>query len=217
MRLLLVLFVASAVALCAGGCATRPTIYTAPDASKVAATTKRLSAAIAKSEATRVRVEAKAQEAQESSDKIAAHSVSVINLLRELEPFIPAEQKPKFDELKSAADAQLVEDGKLSVSLAGMRDEVEQLKKDHAAVVVERDRLVVDQAKYQADAKKIADAATKESEGKAKYKNQLTSQRILKWVFRGLGSALILAIVVLFVTGKISIAAIRAYLRTLGA
>jgi hypothetical protein len=192
-------------------CATRPTVYQAPDASHVTATTKRLSAAIAKQAETTVRVEAKAQEAQQSSDRIAGHSASVLQLIRELEPFIPAEQKPKFDELKTSADAQIAEEGKLSTIQTQERGEIEQLKKDNALVVKERDQLVVDQAKYQADAKRIADAATEESRQKALYKNQLTSQRILRWALRIGGGAILIAIIVLFVTGKISIAAIKAY------
>jgi hypothetical protein len=201
-----------AVALLSVSCASRPTVYTAPDASHVAATTKRLSAAIAKSEATRVRAEAKVQAAQESSDKIAGHSASVLNLIRELEPFIPAAQKPKFDELKKSADAQIVEEGTLSATIAGARGEIAQLAKDHADEVKERDQLIVDQAKYQADAKKIADAATEESAQKVEYQKQLISQKIFKWAWRIGGGAIVIAIVALFVTGKLSIAAIRAYL-----
>lgn len=197
-----------AAAACLTSCASKPTVYQAPDASKVAATTKRLSAAIAKQAETTVRVEAKAQEAQQSSDRIAAHSASVINLLRELEPFIPAEQKPKFDELKTSADAQIVEEGKLATIQATERGEIEQLKKDNALVVQERDRLVqVDLPKYQADAKKIADNATRESAEKVEYRKQLTSQKILGWLWKLGGGAVVLvivALVVLWWTGKLA-------------
>src|SRR4051794_38076195 len=103
-----------AAALCASGCATRPTVYKAPDNSKVTATTKRLSAAIDRESETWSRAETKVQAAQQSSDKVAGHSASVLQLIKELEPFIPAEQKPKFDELKESADAQIAEEGNLS-------------------------------------------------------------------------------------------------------
>jgi hypothetical protein len=205
MRFLLVVPAAAALL---SSCATKPTVYKAPDASRVTATTKRLSAAIAKQVETTKRVEAKAQQAQESSDRIAAHSASVLSLLRALEPFIPAEQKPKFDELKAAADAQIVEEGKLSTIQAGERGEIEQLKKDNALVVQERDRLVqVDFPKYQADAQKIADSATRESAEKVEYKKQLTSQKILGWLWKLGGGAVVLviiALVVLWWTGKLA-------------
>jgi hypothetical protein len=206
MRFLLV--VPAAAAMLFASCATKPTVYQAPDASKVAATTKRLSAAIAKQAETTARVEAKAQEAQESSDRIAEHSASVLQIIRELEPFIPAEQRPKFDELKTAADAQIAEEGKLATIQAGERGEIEQLKKDNALVVKERDRLVqVDLPKYQADAKKTADAATRESAEKVEYKKQLTSQKILGWLWKLGGGAVVLviiALVVLWWTGKLA-------------
>jgi hypothetical protein len=205
-----------AVALCVGGCATKPTIYQAPDNSKVTATTKRLSAAIDRENETWKSAEAKVQAAQQSYDRVAGHSASVLQLIKELEPFIPAEQKPKFDELKASAGAQIDEEGTLSFSIAGAQGAIEQGKKDHAVVVTERDKLKLDQANYQTDAKKIADAATEESRQKAEYKNQLTSQKILRWAFRLGGGAIIIAIVVLFVTGKISIAAIRVYLKSFG-
>lgn len=207
MRFLLV--VPAAAAILFASCATRPTVYQAPDASKVTATTKRLSAAIAKQAETTLLVEAKAQEAQESSDRIAAHSASVINLLRELEPFIPAEQKPKFDELKSAADEQIAEEGKLSTIQTTERGEIKQLEKDNALVVQERDRLVqVDLPKYQADAKKIADSATRESAEKVEYKKQLTSQKILGLLWKlggGISAGLVVVVILLVVFGKLGV------------
>jgi hypothetical protein len=201
-------------ALLFSGCAARPTIYSPPDASKVVATTKRLSAAIEKQNQTTVRAEARVVQVQASSDKIAGHSASVLQLIRELKPLIPAELKPKFDQLEQSADAQILEEGNLAVAASGAKAEIEQLKKDNAGVVKERDQLVnVDFPNYQAAAKKTADAATAESREKVEYKNQLTSQKILKWVLRLGGGAVVIAIIVLFVTGKISIAAIRTYFR----
>jgi hypothetical protein len=206
MRFLLV--VPAAAAMLFTSCATKPTVYRAPDASKVTATTKRLSAAIAKQAATTVRVEAKAQEAQQSSDRIAAHSASVLTLIRELEPFIPAEQKPAFDALKKSADDQIAEEGKLAAIQAAERAEIEQLKKDNALVVQERDRLVqVDFPEYQANAQKTADSATRESAEKVEYKKQLTSQKILGWLWKLGGGAVVLviiALVVLWWTGKLA-------------
>jgi hypothetical protein len=214
-RKLFGLVAATAIALCVSSCASRPTVYTAPDASHVTATTKRLSAAIEKESATWDRAEAKVQAAQQSSDKIAGHSASVLNLIRELEPFIPEAQKPKFEELKKSADAQIVEEGNLSATIAGAQGEIAQGKKDHAVVVKERDQLKDDQAEYQAGAQRTAQAATSESAAKSaeinRLKGQLTSQKILKWIWRIGGGALVIGIIVLFVTGKISIAAIRAY------
>lgn len=194
------------VALLFTSCATRPKTYNAPDASKVTATTKRLSAAIAKSEATRVRVEAKIQESQVSADKLSTTSASVLTLLRDLEPFIPPEQKPKFDELKAAADSQIVEEGKLSASIAGTRGEVEQLKKDHAAVVTERDQLVVDQSKYQESAQGIANDATNERNLRIKAEAQLAKEKWIRLAWKiggGLFVAIIIGVIVLFCLGKL--------------
>jgi hypothetical protein len=216
MRFLLVLFAAALLP----ACATRPTIYRAPDSSKVAATTKRLSAAIDRESETWDRAQTKVQAAQKSYDKIAGHSASVLQLIKELEPFIPDEQKEKFDELKTSADAQITEEGNLSVSITGANGEIEQGKKDHTVVVQERDNLKEDQASYQEAAGKIADDATAESREKSAeidaIKKQLTSQKILKWVWRIGGGAIVIGIIALFVTGKISIAAIRVYLRSFG-
>jgi hypothetical protein len=216
MRSPLFFCLAGAAAVCAlSSCATRPTIYKAPDAARVTASTKKLSAAIAKSEETRIRAEAKLQDSQASFDRVAGHSATVLSLIKELEPFIPAEQRPKFDELKKSADAQVQEEGVLSDSIEGARGEVAQLKKDHAVEVQARDQLVVEQARYQADAQKIADDATEESRQKVAYKDQLASEKRSRWIWRILGGgslvALVVGVIALFVTGKLSIAAIRAY------
>lgn len=201
-----------AVALCAGGCATRPTVYKAPDASRVIATTKRLSAAIARQAETTIRVEAKAQEAQQSSDRIATHSATVINQVDELAKVLPIEFQPQVAQLRAAVDAQIVEEGKLSASLAGMRGEIEQLKSDNAAVVKEKNQLLLDQARYQSDAKRIADAATEESRQKVEYQKQLTSQKIFGLLWKLGGGVVLVGVLVLgflWFTGRIAISAAK--------
>jgi hypothetical protein len=190
----------SAVALCAGGCVTRPKVYKAPDASKVIATSKRLSAAIDRENETRARAETKVQEAQASEDRVAEHSASVLQLIRELEPFIPAEQKPKFNELKTSADAQIAEEGNLSTALAGVRGEITQLKADQAAVVKERDQLVkVDQPKLFADGKQLAQSATDERNARIVAEKQLVQQKIFRILWTVGGSVAVLLIVVIIV------------------
>jgi chromosome segregation ATPase len=204
-----------ALAFCAGGCATRPTVYKAPDNSKVTATTKRLAAAIDRENETRVRAEAKVEKAQQSSDRVAVQSASVLNLIRELKLLVPEELKPKVEALESAQNEELQDTGVLSVQLADVRGEITQLRADQAFVVREKDQLKEDQAEYQASAERTAQAATAESADKSaeidRIKGQLVQQKIWKWVWRIGGGAVVIGIVALFLTGKISIAAIRAY------
>ncbi len=199
--------VAIAVAIALSGCVSRPKVYSAPDASKVTATTTRLSAAIKKTDDAIAVVEIRAQAAQESSDKVASHSASVLQLIKELAPFIPPEQKEKFDALQAAADAQIVEEGNLSTIMTQERGEITQLKAKQADVVKERDQLVkTDIPNYQAAAKRIADSATAESAAKVDVQKQLVSQKLLG-IFWKIGGGLFVVILigagVLFALGKL--------------
>jgi hypothetical protein len=194
-------------------CATRPKTYTAPDATKVTAATKRLAAAIAKSGETAVRVEAKVREAQENFDRVAASSVSVLAQVHDLEQLVPAELKPRVADLKSAINAQIVDQDKTSESLSGARTELAEFKKDVGEMNAAKVELQSAQTKYQSDAAIVAIAATSERNHRIAAEKQLTQQKIFKWLWRIGGGAVVGGVILLFVTGKLSIKAIRTYFR----
>jgi hypothetical protein len=202
-----ILLAAAAVLL--SSCVTRPKIYKAPDPTRVIATSKRLSAAIDRANETTVRAETKVQEAQASADRVAGHSASVLQLIRELMPNIPTELMPKFVELEKSADAQVQEEGILATSISGARGEIIQLKKDQAAVVKERDQLVqVDQPKLFADGQEIAREATNERNFRIAAEKQLVQQKIfgLLWKIGGVVAILlVVAVVLLAIFGKLGI------------
>jgi hypothetical protein len=200
------ILLAAAAAVLLSSCVTRPKIYKAPDPTRVIETTKRLSAAIDRANATTARAETKLQEAQASEDRVAGHSASVLQLLRELKPNIPAELMPKFVELENSADAQIAEEGILSTATAGARGEVAQLKQDQAGIVKEKGQLMVDQATHFIEDRQLAAAATYERNARIAAEKKLVQQKIFRilWTVGGSFAALLVVVAIgLAICGKL--------------
>jgi hypothetical protein len=177
MRSLLVIL----TAIVLSACATRPKTYTAPDATKVMASAKRLSAAVTKASDTAVRAQLKVADAQQSADRVAADSVTVINQVNELAKLVPPELLPKVTDLQTAVEAQQIEEGNLSTHLAGAQKEQAQLTKDLDEAKAAKIELQTNQAKYQADAQGLADDASVERNARIVDEKKLSWYRWHWW------------------------------------
>lgn len=210
------LAVLTAVALCVGGCATKPKTWSAPDSKRVDAASRRLSDAEKKVSETADRAEARIVAAQKNTDKLAAHSASVIRLVKELGLLVPPELKPKADALEAAVDAQQSEEGDLVTNLSGARSEMELLRKKDLPEVrnakQESDDAV---AEYKGKAALIAADATAERAARIAAERQLSREKWMRLLWKIGGGFLVLgliALVVLFALGKISWSGIKLYL-----
>lgn len=170
-----------AIALSFTACATRQKTYAPPDATKVNASAKRLSAAVTKASDTAIRAQAKVAEAQQSADRVAADSVTVINQVNELAKLVPPELLPKVTDLQTAVEAQQIEEGNLSTHLAGAQKEQAQLTKDLDEAKAAKIELQTNQAKYQADAQGLADDASVERNARIADEKKLSWYRWHWW------------------------------------
>lgn len=209
MRLLLLI---SFLALSCAGCTAPAKKYSAPDATRVAASTRRFSESVAKSSAIAARAKSHVEAAQKAAGAEAAESATIINLVDELAGLVPPELKGKVEELKQSVDRQQAAAGDLATHLSGAQADHEQLAKQNAESTAAEIALKSDQAKYQAGAAAIAAAATNESARRYRAESQLIQQKIWRLAWRIGGGLIVLVVIVLFIAGKISIAGIRAWL-----
>lgn len=212
LRSLIVIAIATALT----SCATRPKTYAPPDATQVTATTKRLSDAVTKASETATRAERHVKQAQKANDQVAAESATVVNLVNELAKLVPPELAPKVDELKGAVDRQQVATGELTLHLSGAQSEHEQLTKDNLESWAAKIALQVAQARYQADAKQIAQHATDERNARIAAEKQLSREKWARLFWKIGGGFLVLGIIALFIlwlAGKWSIKGARAWFK----
>ena len=189
------------------GCATRPKTYAAPSAARVDASTERLGAAVAKAGETAARAEAKISAAQTSAQKIATGSAELVRQATALEAAAPPDLKPQVQELRARLDAQRAEETLLAASLAAAREEHATLRNDVAEAAAAKAALQKDQAVYQTEARALAQTATEERTARVAAEREITSQKILGWLWKIGGGAVVLALVggvVLWWTGKLA-------------
>jgi hypothetical protein len=201
-----------AVALCAGGCATRPKTYTPPSAAKMNASSERLNRAVVKAHETANKARKQVVNTAQAADRMAQHSSTVRAKLAELAKKVPVELKAEVAAIGAEAESEHTEETNV---VTGLRDtQVTQsiLEKDLGELVASRDQLKGDQVQYVADAGKLANSATEERNYRIAAEKQLSLQR---WYgrFLKIGIFLVIAIVILFFvlkfTGKLGLVAAK--------
>lgn len=205
-----------AVALGAGGCATRPKTYHAPDPAKFNASAKKLGVNIEKTGATIGRAQARVAAAQKNYDEVATASVDVKDRVVALSKAVPPELLPEVNQLLAAVEAKQLKEGELSVNLDGAYSEIEQAKRDNTASATLKATMQSDFEVYKTGAIQNAAIATNERNLRIVAEKQVFQQKLLRWMWRIFGVFILIGIgvlIFLWFTGKVSIKALRAYLR----
>jgi len=198
-------------ALLLAGCAAKPRIHSAPDPAKMNAAARRLSDAIDTSSQTAERAAVHIEAAQKAAAVEAAASATVVNLVNELAGLVPPELREKVTELQGSLERQQSATGEIVTHVAGAQQEHEQLRVENKATLEAKKDLETRQAQYVTDAGKLAIVATKSDQARYDAQSQLIKEKIFKWVFRIGGGALVLLVIVLLVTGKLSWSVIKGY------
>lgn len=201
MRLLA--FIGCAVLL--SSCATPHKTYQPPSNAKVTASTKKVTdgatAAHSASRAAKAHVEA----AQKHNDALLVTGLDLQQKLDAIIKLAPPELQPALAEVKSdATDMQAHGDG-LKTELDGAHAKQDEVEKHQTKLDQDIAQLKIDQGQYQASAQTLATDATNEREARITAEGQLLKQKILGWLWKIGGGAVvigIIALIVLWWTGK---------------
>lgn len=198
------------------GCVTRPKTYHAPDATKFNASSKKLGENIEKTGGTISRAQVRVSAAQKNYDQVASASVDVRDKVVAISKVVPLEFLPEINQLLAAVDAKILKEGELAGNLDGANAEIEQAKKDNAASAVFKAEVQSHFETYQLRATQSAAIATEERNARIVAEKQIVQQKIFRILWKIGGGLLVLgiiALIVLWFLGKVSIKGLRAYFR----
>lgn len=190
-----------------GACSTPHKTYHPPSNAKVTASTKRVTdgatAAHSSSRAAKLHVEA----AQKHNDALLVTGLDLQQKLDAIIKIAPPELQPALAAVKiDATDMQTHADG-MKVELDGAHKKQDETEAHQIKLDQDIAQLKVDQGQYQANAQTLATDATNEREARITAEGQLLKQKILGWLWKLGGGAVVIGtivLVILWFTGKLA-------------
>lgn len=198
-------FIGCAVLL--SSCTTPHKTYLPPSNAKVTASTKKVvdgaTAAHTSARAAKTHVEA----AQKHNDALLVTGLDLQQKLDAIIKIAPPESQAALAQVKTdATDIQSHADG-LQTELKGAHTKQDETEVHQTKLDQDIAQLKIDQGQYQSNAQTLATDATNEREARITAESQLLKQKILGWIWKIGGGAVVIGIIILIVlwfTGKLA-------------
>lgn len=194
-----------AVLLCS--CATAHKTYLPPSNAKVTASTKKVvdgaTAAHATSRAAKAYVEA----AQKHNDALLVTGLDLQQKLDAIIKIAPPELQSALAAVKADSTDMQAHADRLKTELDGAHTKQDETEAHQVKLDQDISQLKIDQGQYEANAQTLATNATNEREARITAEGQLLKQKILGWIWKLGGGAVvigIIALIFLWFTGKLA-------------